>query len=349
MTRFLTLIPIAVLFLAASAAFAAPTLQTKVVVTDEVVRLGDIFLGLDDTDIAVGGRNGKDADRDTDGAGARADRAVVRAPDPGRKMAFDGVWLQNVARTYGIAWKPAGPRDAIVIERASRIVGAGEIEDALRTAVSDKAGLEPGDRGWTVALDNQSALYHVPHDAAGSPEIAFLNYNARSGRIDASVRLPAGDTVDVSAKIEHTVRIPVLATSMGSGDIVDDTLIDWIDVPAAKMNGMIAQTSNEIVGMALRRPVRAGAPLRKTDLQKPVLVAKGEAVTVTYRTRSVFLTAQGKALQDGALGDVVRILNPQSKLVVEASVTGPAAVAVGTDCCRPLTEAGAAAERRAVR
>ena len=42
----------------------------------------------------------------------------------------------------------------------------------------------------------------------------------------------------------------------------------------------------------------------------------------------MILTAQGKALDNGADGDTVRITNTQSKKVIEAEVTGMGRVAV---------------------
>jgi flagella basal body P-ring formation protein FlgA len=46
----------------------------------------------------------------------------------------------------------------------------------------------------------------------------------------------------------------------------------------------------------------------------------------------MLLTAQGKALQNGSEGDVIRISNSQSDTVVEAEVVGEGRVAV-----RPTT------------
>ena len=63
-------------------------------------------------------------------------------------------------------------------------------------------------------------------------------------------------------------------------------------------------------------------PLRERDVQEPIIVAKGSTVSLVYRTESMVLTAGGKALEDGAMGSVIRVLNSQSKVVVEARVEG---------------------------
>jgi flagella basal body P-ring formation protein FlgA len=68
--------------------------------------------------------------------------------------------------------------------------------------------------------------------------------------------------------------------------------------------------------------------LRKGDLQAPVLVPKGSFVLVTLRRANMVLTARGRAIDKGALGDVVRLRNLQSQKIFEALVTGPGQVEI---------------------
>ena len=52
------------------------------------------------------------------------------------------------------------------------------------------------------------------------------------------------------------------------------------------------------------------------------MVAKGSIVSLVYRTSNMVLTAGGRALENGAMGSVIRVLNRKSKVVVEARVDG---------------------------
>ncbi len=53
-------------------------------------------------------------------------------------------------------------------------------------------------------------------------------------------------------------------------------------------------------------------------------------VTMTLETGQMQLTAQGRALDNGAAGDVVRIMNTSSNQVIEGVVQGLRTVSVGT-------------------
>ena len=77
-------------------------------------------------------------------------------------------------------------------------------------------------------------------------------------------------------------------------------------------------------------PSRAAQPARRcapTDLIKPQVVQRNEAVTIDYEVPGIMLTVRGKALEAGAVGDVVGVLNIQSNRTVQATVIGPGRVA----------------------
>ena len=61
---------------------------------------------------------------------------------------------------------------------------------------------------------------------------------------------------------------------------------------------------------------------------KPELVQRNETVTIIYEVPGIVLTMRGKALEAGAEGDIINVLNVQSKRTIQATVTGPGRVTV---------------------
>jgi len=51
-------------------------------------------------------------------------------------------------------------------------------------------------------------------------------------------------------------------------------------------------------------------------------------VTIVFRSKAITLTLRGKAMGNGAEGDTISVLNPQSKRIVQATVTAPGVVTI---------------------
>jgi flagella basal body P-ring formation protein FlgA len=80
--------------------------------------------------------------------------------------------------------------------------------------------------------------------------------------------------------------------------------------------------------MQTRRQMRAGLALHGADLAKPDLVQRDQAVTLIYQAAGIYLTVRGKATEAGTEGDVVSVLNLQSKRTVSGVVVGRGQVSV---------------------
>src|SRR6185369_4198360 len=79
---------------------------------------------------------------------------------------------------------------------------------------------------------------------------------------------------------------------------------------------------------AARNTLQAGRLLRAGDVMKPELVARNETVTLIYEVPGIVLTIRGKAADSGAEGDVISVLNEQSKRTAQGTIVGPGRVLV---------------------
>ncbi len=91
--------------------------------------------------------------------------------------------------------------------------------------------------------------------------------------------------------------------------------------PKAEVGGDAA-TRTKAVGMQMRKQLRAGQAIKVADLGKPDLVQRDDNVTLIYEATGLYLTVRGKAMDNGTDGDVVNVLNLQSKRTVSGVVIG---------------------------
>ena len=228
----------------------------------------------------------------------------------------------------GVDWKPASRFDRIVVERPGRIVGRDAISEALREALRAEgapagAGIEYAGRAPEIA---------VPLQVPPGLEVQSISYDRASGRFSAMVVAGAGHAsaqrLPVSGRLVATRQVPVLRRAVQPGEVVRPGDIEFVDLREEGLRRDVLLDADRVVGQSARRPLRAGEVLRENDLRAPLLVNRNGMVTIVLRSGGMSLSAQGRALDDGARGETVRVLNVQSKRTIEAQVVGPDAVAV---------------------
>ena len=132
-------------------------------------------------------------------------------------------------------------------------------------------------------------------------------------------------------------RLPVLTHTVNRGDVISEKDVQWMEVREENVRRDIAIDPRELVGMEPRFQVKAGVPVRTSELQRPLMVTRNSAVTMVLRTPFMTLTAQAQAIEDGGRGDIVKVTNLQTKQIVEAKVEGPGTVSVAAGGARVLS------------
>ncbi|CCQ74126.1 flagellar basal body P-ring formation chaperone FlgA [Magnetospira sp. QH-2] len=284
----------------------ASDLITHVIVTDDQVRIGDIW---------------------TD-AGENAGAVVGYSPKVGEEAVLNTRWLRRVAKAYKVDWKPVTNIERAIVERSSYFVGREEIAEEILTALVEQ-GASPD---VIVDLGKRTLEVQVDKPENATIEVADLVYNHASGRFSANLRIPADSPkakrLRITGRTHKVLEVPVLIRRMAKDDIVGPDDIRWIKLRTDRMHPSTITDSSELVGMSPRRPLAADEPIRHTQVQRPLDVKKGSLVTLLLRTKLMTLTTQGKSLQQGSEGDIVRVLNTQSNKILQATIVGPGRVLV---------------------
>lgn len=123
-----------------------------------------------------------------------------------------------------------------------------------------------------------------------------------------------------------TVRIVVPAHDIARGDVIGESDLTYVTVDGNALMSGVATSMDEIKGMQARRVLGAGQPLRGTDVRRPIVVSKGQVVTMVFSAPGVEVTATGRAMTEGGVGDTVTIQNPASYRMISATVTAPGTV-----------------------
>ena len=258
-------------------------------------------------------------------AGEAAETVVARAPAPGQRTSLNVEYVRRIAAENDLSWANAGGMRRVTITRASRVINGTDLADILAGELFMNEGIR-----HEVRLANTALALHAPIDSIGGLEVISMNYDPRSGMLAAEVRPYDGaETVRVSGRAYQTQDIPVLGRVIPAGQEITSGDIEWISVRADRIRPDAVLDPEAIIGRESRRALRPGEPLRSYDLQMPVVISRGETVTLVFDAPGIQLTVRARALEDVADGEVARFVNLQSNRTVEALADGPGRARVG--------------------
>jgi flagella basal body P-ring formation protein FlgA len=129
-------------------------------------------------------------------------------------------------------------------------------------------------------------------------------------------------TLNVTASAVRSSR----AVSRG-----EDLAADAVEVVDVELKNILLDrlpTSDEIVGAQARRDIRAGEVLTGATVVVPPTVKSGDEVRVRVSTRVIEVTSVGRASGSGHVGDLIRVLMPESRKGLKARITGPGSVEI---------------------
>ena len=125
---------------------------------------------------------------------------------------------------------------------------------------------------------------------------------------------------------ETGVRIVVPTRDIARGQTISDSDLTYATVAgSALMSGTVTSFA-AVKDMEARRMLRAGEALRADDVRRPVVVTKGQTVTMLFHAPGVELTAMGRAMGEGGIGDTVTVQNPSSFRMIIGVITAPGTV-----------------------
>jgi flagellar basal body P-ring formation protein FlgA len=149
--------------------------------------------------------------------------------------------------------------------------------------------------------------------------------------------LLAGSALAADMPRASTLRIVVPVRDIMRGEVVGESDLTFADITGTTLSPSTATKFETLTGMQTRRMLRAGDAVRAEDVRRPVVVTKGQTVTMIFSAPGVELSAMGRAMSEGGVGDTVTVQNPASFRMVSATVTG--AGTVRAEMASPLTTA----------
>lgn len=204
---------------------------------------------------------------------------------------------------------------------------SGQLSEAFERALHQyAAGLGEKTDLAAMTLTFDQPTLSVATDAQGAPAIRTTSFNPSTGRFVFRVVAPDGvSLVALSGHAREALRVPVPTRALSRGEPISADDLDWTHAPAGEST-QFATTPDDLVGMAPKRTLPVGSPVRLSDLAAPMLVERGDIVTMVVNAPGLRLTHKGVARKAGAARDIIDVENIRSGRTIRAVVIRPGIV-----------------------
>jgi flagella basal body P-ring formation protein FlgA len=241
------------------------------------------------------------------------------APSAGEPRRLDGAAILRRLEQAGMdasATRYAIPA-TVRVERTAQEVSVDEIKTAVMNVAGD--ALPDGETVRDLTVAGPVRIPTGPYEARVS-----TSANGRPGRRRFDVQLVSDGavlaTVPVTARTDARGPVVVTKQSVARGAILKPSDVgveqrDSHDVPTDALTA-----PEQAIGMETKVALAAAAPLPRAALAAPIVVKKGDLVTMIVETPVMRLAVAGEALEAGAAGGAIKVMNRSSKQAVAGKV-----------------------------
>jgi flagella basal body P-ring formation protein FlgA len=287
-----------------------PTLKRAVTVTSDLVRIGDLV----------------------DHAGSSAGVPVFRSPDVGMTGAVPTDQVLQSLRSHDINDVNTNGIAAVEVTRPGRAITRHDIESRILRSLSIQyRAADP--KNISVIFDRDVPTIYIEPSVTSDLEVSNVYFDPRSGRFDVTINAPGSavlhdQTLRYSGSLIEMVQAATATRAIARGDIVRLADLTLTRKPKAEIKGDAITSLTPLTGMEAKNAIAPGQIVYTADLAKPERVKRDEAVTLIFEVPGITLTCRGKALEGGSDGDLINVLNVQSKRTVQGTISGPGRVVV---------------------
>lgn len=298
-----------------SALFAAdaPARQTvkilgrgEATVTTESVRLSDIA------------EVHSEYQRDNEAVIALRKIVVAQSPEPGERLTLSAAKILGKLREEGVNLKQVGyaiPRTSTVL-RAGRALSLGEIQEVITEALANS-----NFDATIQSIEPEGSLFIAPGLAEMS---ARIFPGKRSGELAAVIEVKSEGakqkTISARVIVDQWMEVPVANRPLAKGSLIgsDDLMMARLNVTQIPRDA--AYEPKSIIGLETKSSLGYGEVFRKRKLEIPPVVATGSRLTLRYKSAALEATASGVAMEDGIVGQRIRVRNEGSGKVIVGEV-----------------------------
>ncbi|OVE80208.1 flagella basal body P-ring formation protein FlgA [bacterium J17] len=253
--------------------------------------------------------------------------SLGKSPPPRMSTSLSGKKILAAIEAQGIELDTLGysvPK-VVRVTRAGRVVGEDEVLAKVRDVFAKDNSLDL--RVRKVSWKNSQV---IPSGETGI-DVSRLGKPSRGKvplRVLVSVDGEPAARFMATAIVDDWREVPVLNRTLERGMLITSDDLEMVRLNLFKQPEDIASQISQVLGRAVKNRISAGEVIRKSRIDIPPTIAKGKKVTIHYQIPGFAASAEGVAVDNGLIGETIRVRNTSSSRLVQGKVISDSQVKV---------------------
>jgi len=239
--------------------------------------------------------------------------------DPGQLRAY----LVRLFDSYGIDTSDLkfDIPDKIVVRREATQISQQQVEEIFKNFVLENSPWKHEE--IYVQRVYFSGIPVIPtgrmtYEVTVSPKERFIGNMTAS--IDFYVNGEKVRTLNVSARIEVFGNVYLAAHPLKQNQMITASDVEVNRVNLTDAADRLATSLDQVENRRVLRNIGVHQPLELKDLDKPLVLKRGDMVKIIYDLPGLLVTDKGQVNSDGGVGDTLAVTNVSSKKTVYCKV-----------------------------
>lgn len=254
---------------------------------------------------------------------AHASAAVGYTPAPGVQRMMHAAELRGLLRQQGFETESA--LKDVCFQRPVSALKDEDVAAAMRATLGDAATVEVVE---VSKLPVPAGELVFPREQIGMPPVALWRGYVR---YDETSKFPVWARVKIAVP---STRVKA-AEDLRPGVAIQAWQVRVESEAAFPDKRTTPESVLDAVGCIPRRLIPAQTPLWKDAIEPPLIIARGDKVTVAVRAGLARLSVVAEAEADGRRGDLIALKNLESGKTFRARVESPGRAAVDGNAGKP--------------
>jgi flagella basal body P-ring formation protein FlgA len=243
------------------------------------------------------------------------------APDTVRKIEKELIMYRVAHLINGDKDITLNMPESITIERDSQVISGKTLEKIFTDYVLDNS---PWDQDQIVI-----EKINTPSSIAFSKgkldwEITEKQNNNFLGNISITIDFyldgESQRKIVLSGKVGIIKDVVKAVRSINSGEIISSKDITLVSEKGKNLNKNSITNIEDVIGKRATRRIQTDQTIQNSMVMVPPAIEKGAQVIIRAENDTLVITASGKALEEGCVGDQIRVMNIASGKEIIATV-----------------------------